>query len=168
MKQPLIIIKGNDCECDCHKSIKGKFKFIACYCDGRNCKSPTTLIFDAEEFISGKCKNCPHGLFNYSEDGWNHIIDTVFRTYWSKNCMWEHCKCSNPEPSYLLSKKGELRCGNCGCLLIIKKGMMQHSELVGNYETQHFDKICKCGCNKHKPFRLYSDAVLKSYADLVK
>ncbi|MEK6830107.1 MAG: hypothetical protein AABY15_08385 [Nanoarchaeota archaeon] len=47
-----------------------------------------------------------------------------------------------------LPKKGELRCGNCG-------------------HQNHFLKDCPlCECENNKPFRLSSDAVLKSVGDV--
>ena len=109
-KQLLITIEGKDCKCNCHyRPIISKHgdnpNFLNC-CENFNKpkgKSPTELIFDAEDF---KGKELP--------------------------------------------KKGELRCGNCSEELDYT---IYGEKIIHRYTT---------GCKNPKPFRLSSDAVLKT------
>ena len=90
--KPLITIEGKDCELCCGKSYIivrfndtiSKPKCLDCFETG---KSPTKLIFDAEDF------RCEAAMENPPEN-WKCV---------------EGDKCTG----YLLPKKGELICGNC-------------------------------------------------------
>mgnify|MGYP001603284798 CR=1 FL=1 len=155
-KQPLIIEEGKDCkyedisdELTCIRGnliatdyaigLKGntnlsQFKIDDCpKC--KEGKSPTKLIFDADDF---------------QEEYYDHEID------------YEH-ESSRIAKRYLLSKKGELRCGNCvhgiGTSKSFSRMVHQSSGLLA--------MECFCGCKEPKPFRLSSDAVLKNIKDIL-
>lgn len=57
MKQPIHIIKGQECNCEHHKPIKGKFRFVVCSCD-IHCKgkSPDIKIVPFNKDLANKKK----------------------------------------------------------------------------------------------------------------
>ena len=130
-KQPLIVIEGKDCTytfCNGEGICEADRDYPCPEC--KNGKSPTTLIFDADN-PNFRC------IVHYG-------FDKLEQKDYIKKFMG-NCDCKN---GYLLPKKGELICGNC-C------------------HQNHFLKDCPlCECEKYKPFRLSSDAVLKSVGDM--
>ena len=145
MKQPLITIEGKDCS-RCNS--EGKIRIIETgtildcgLCNGKT-KSPTKLIFNAGDF---------------ERKGSEGIVANSSNVVGSSSMQGRNSTPHSSYSNYLLPKKGDRICAKCGRLLAGDKGLFHHKD------TNQEDCL-----GFAKPFRLSSDAVLKSVGEFCK
>ena len=156
MKQLLIVIEGKDCEeCERHErecSHEG-CEYECKFCNDKS-KFPTKLIFNAEEF-KVKMLRC---ICGHSQN--KHHEGRKIKYYENSPCFVKNCECDLwrwDKILYLLPKKGDKICAKCSRLLVGDKVLFFHKD------TTQEDCL-----GFAKPFRLSSDAVLKSVGEYVK